>query len=74
MSRVCQCGGIIRENGKPFWDILPSCTCQNPVMVKAQPTVYTTGTEALPDNNVMGVDYGHDAKPPDTNTTGGGDE
>ena len=49
MNRTCKCGGIIRENGKPFWDILPSCTCQNPTMTENSPVVITTtGTTNLP--------------------------
>ena len=42
--RTCQCGGIIRESGKPFWDILPSCTCQDPVMIRTGTTITTDNT------------------------------
>lgn len=42
MSRMCECGGVIREVGKPFWDILPSCTCERPRMVHIE--VKTTAT------------------------------
>ena len=51
MNRTCQCGGIIREAGKPFWDTLPSCTCAAPVAIK-QPEIRwatnTTGVESNP--------------------------
>lgn len=47
--RTCQCGGVIREAGKPYWDILPSCTCSNPVATLGNAyTIYATGTAALP--------------------------
>jgi hypothetical protein len=39
----CQCGGVIREQGKPFFDILRSCTCASPVAVQT-PTIITTTT------------------------------
>jgi len=44
MNRICKCGGIIRENGKPYWDILPSCSCQNPTMIENPPIITTTTT------------------------------
>ena len=44
MSRTCQCGGIIRQAGVAFWDILPSCTCTNPVAIQPTTTIYTTTT------------------------------
>lgn len=50
--RTCQCGGVIREAGKPFWDILPSCTCASPKAIITK-TIYitnTTGTEPLNTN------------------------
>jgi len=48
MNRTCKCGGIIRENGKPYWDTLPSCSCQNPTMIENIAVVTTTaGTNLL---------------------------
>jgi len=47
MNRTCKCGGIIRENMKPYWDTLPSCSCQNPTMIE-NPSVVITTTSTVP--------------------------
>ncbi len=37
-----KCGGVIREVGKPYWDVLPSCSCVEPEVVLGKS--YTTST------------------------------
>lgn len=41
---TCQCGGIIRQQGVPFFDILRSCSCASPVAVAPTHTIITTTT------------------------------
>lgn len=41
-NRTCQCGGIIRQANVPFWDVLPSCTCPNPVAVQPRTRIIIT--------------------------------
>lgn len=41
--RTCKCGGIIRDE-KPYWDILPSCRCQNPEMVTFKKFITSSNT------------------------------
>lgn len=42
--RTCKCGGIIREDAKPYWDTLPSCSCQNPEVVPYHVQITSTTT------------------------------
>ena len=46
MYRTCKCGGIIREMNKPYWDTLPSCSCQSPTMIQT-PIIITDKTTAV---------------------------
>lgn len=41
-NRMCKCGGIIREQGKAYWDTLPSCSCANPTMASMGDTIIST--------------------------------
>ena len=51
MYRTCKCGGIIRENMKPYWDTLPSCSCQNPIMVETPSQTYKAAQAEFDENH-----------------------
>lgn len=55
--RTCQCGGVIREQQKPYWDTLPSCTCQNPIAVTNQTITTTAGTTLTDTTLKEAIDY-----------------
>ena len=49
--RTCQCGGIIRQQGVPYFDVLPSCSCASPIAIQTQ-TVYTSTTTTLTNKEI----------------------